>query len=104
MSFLLPDLPLISAENQYASPVVQHPPTPFHPFSDTIMDARPRLTGFVAIPSTTAREDSVYEMMLAQNTSESRKHVQRMTDGWKEDAKGVLMFVSFIQLIFGRLS
>jgi hypothetical protein len=53
-------------------------------------------TGFVAIPSTTAREDSVYEMASADNTSEPREHVQRMTDGWKEDAKGVLIFVSFV--------
>jgi hypothetical protein len=96
MSFFLPDLPLISAGDQYVSPVVQHPLIPSHPFSDTIMYARPRPTGFVAIPSTTAREDSVYEMMLTENTSEPREYVQRMTDGWKEDAKGVLIFVSFV--------
>ena len=68
------------------------------------MDARPRSTGFVAVPFTTAREDSVYEMMLAENTSEPREHVQRMTDGWKEDAKGVLIFVGFVQLILCCLS
>jgi hypothetical protein len=61
------------------------------------MDARPRLTGFVAVPSATAQEDSVSEMMSTENTSEPREHVQRMTDGWKEDAKGVLIFVSFVQ-------
>lgn len=68
------------------------------------MDARPRPTGFFAIPFTTAWEDSVDEMMPAESTSEPREHVQRMTDGWKEDAKGVLIFVSFVQFILYVLS
>ena len=51
-------------------------------------------TRFVAVPSTTAREHPVYETMLAESTSEPREYVQRMTDGWKEDAKGVLIFVN----------
>jgi hypothetical protein len=68
-------------------------------FSNTVLDARPRPIGFVAVPSTTAREDSVYEMILAENTSEPREYVQHMIDGWKEDAKGVLIFVNFVQLI-----
>jgi hypothetical protein len=38
----------------------------------------------------TAQEDSV----CAANALESRQYVQRMTDGWNEDAKGVLIFVS----------
>jgi hypothetical protein len=67
------------------------------------MDTRPRPTGFVAIPST-VQEDSVYEMISAENASEPREHLQRMTDGWKEDAKGDLIFVSFVQLILCLLS
>ena len=69
-----------------------------------MMDGRSRLTGFIAIPSTTAREDSVYEMMSAENTSGPGDHVQRMSDNWKEDANGVLIFVSFDQLILCLLS
>ena len=78
---------------------MQYPPTPSDPCSDTVVDVSSRPTGSVASPSTTAREDSVYEIMSAENTSEPGEHVQRMTEGWKEDAKGVLIFVSFAQLI-----
>jgi len=68
-------------------------------FSNTVLDARPRPIGFVAVPSTTAREDSVYEMILAENTSEPREYVQHMIDGWKEDAKGVLIFTGIFSAI-----
>ncbi|KAF8493437.1 hypothetical protein F5888DRAFT_1618006 [Russula emetica] len=37
--------------------------------------------------------------MSAENTSEPREHVQRMTDGWKEDAKGVLIFTGIFSAI-----
>ena len=90
----------MTAGDQNASPVVRYHPTLSELFnaSETIADSQPRPIGLVAIPSSTAREDSVNDI-LAANVSESRVHVQQMTDGWKEDAKGVLIFVSFVQLI-----
>jgi hypothetical protein len=98
MSFFLPDLPPVTGADQNASPVVQCHPTFSDPFSETIADARPGPTDFVAIPSSTAREDSFNEMWTT-DASEYRAHVQRITDGWKEDAKGILIFVSPVQLI-----
>ena len=86
----------MTAGDQNASPVVQHRTTLSDPFNETIADSLPRPAVLVAIPSTTAREDSVNDV-LAENAS--RVHVQQMTDGWKEDAKGVLIFVSSVQLI-----
>jgi hypothetical protein len=66
----------------------------------SIAGARSRPTGLVAIPSSTAREYSVIEMRAANPSESSRVPVQRITDGWKEDAKSVLIFVSPVQLIF----
>ena len=93
-------MPPIPAGDRCAPPVVQYPPTPSYPCSDTQMDTSPRPNGFVAIPSTTVQEDS----SSAENMSEPREHVRRMAEGWKEDAKGVLIFVSFVQLILCLLS
>ena len=86
--------------DQNVFPDVQSHPTFSDPFSETIAGARPGPIGFVAIPSATAREDSINEMWAA-DASESGAHgqVQRMTDSWKEDAKGVLIFVSPVQPI-----
>jgi hypothetical protein len=83
--------------DQNVSPVVRYHLPLSDPFSEAIAGARPRRTGFVAILSSTARADSVDEVRDA-NASERKVYVQRMTDGWKEDAKGVLIFVSPIQL------
>ena len=80
------------------TPVVRYRPTFSDPFRKTIADARSGHTGFIAVPSAIAREDSVNER-LAANLSESRDHVERMANGWKEDAKGVLIFVSPVKLI-----
>ena len=88
----------MTAGDQNASPVVRHHPTLLEPFNETIPDSLPRHTGLVAIPSTISREEFVNDM-LAANASQSRVHVQQMTNGWKEDAKGVLIFVSSVQLI-----
>ena len=95
----------MTVEDQNVFPVVQSHPTFSDPLSETIADARPGPIGFVAIPSATAREDSVNEMW-ATDESESRAHgqAQLMTDSWKEDAKGVLIFVSPVQLIVAFLS
>jgi hypothetical protein len=87
----------MSAGDQNASPVVRYYPTLSEPFNETIADGMPRPTGLVAIPSTTAREDHFVNDMLAANASESRVHAQRMTNGWKEGAKGVIIFVSSVQ-------
>ena len=83
--------------DQNTSLVVRYRPTLSEPVnaSETIADAQPRPISLVAIPSSTAREDSVDDI-LAANASESSVHVQQMTDGWKEDAKGVLIFVSSV--------
>jgi hypothetical protein len=77
----------------HSSPVVRYRPTLSDPLRKTITDAWSGHTGLVAVPSAIAREDSVNEM-LAANSSESRDHVERMANGWKEDAKGALIFVS----------
>jgi hypothetical protein len=92
MSFVLPNLPSVTAEDQNAYTVGRYHPTLSDPFRETIADACPRSTGFFS----TAREDSVNEMLAeaAENASGSRDHVQRMADGWKEDTTGVLIFVS----------
>lgn len=66
----------------------------------SIAGARPRPTGLVAIHSSTSREDSVNEMRAANPSESSRVPAQRITDGWKEDAKSVLIFVSPVQVIF----
>ena len=83
----------MTAVDQNASPVVRYHPTISEPFNETIADAHPKPTSLIAIPSTTAWEDSVNDVLGAA-ASESRVHVQQMTDGWKEDAKGVLIFAS----------
>jgi hypothetical protein len=72
------------------------------PSSETITDAPPRPTGFVAIPSATTRGDSANEILTA-NASESRERVQQMSHGWKEDAKSVLIFVSPVQRLLSSI-
>ena len=79
--------------DQNASSVVRYHLPLSDPFSEAIAGAKPRRTGFVAILSSAARADSVHEVR-GENASERKAHVQQMTDGWKEDAKGVLIFVS----------
>ena len=61
------------------------------PFNENIAEAGPRPTDFVAILSATAREGPV-NVILAENESRFRGHVQRMADGWEEDATGVVIF------------
>ena len=61
------------------------------PFSENITEAGPRPTDFVAILSATARKGSV-NVILAENATGFRGHVQRMADGWEEDATGVVIF------------
>lgn len=69
----------MTAGDQNASPVVRYHLMLSDPFSETIDDARPRPTGFVSVPSAAARD---VNEMWAENASESRVHVQRMTEGW----------------------
>ena len=77
----------------HTSPVVRYRPTHSDPLRKNITDAWSGHTGLVAVPSAIAPEDSVNEMLDA-DSSESRDLVDRMANGWKEDAKGALIFVS----------
>ena len=85
----------MTAGDPNTPPVVRYRPTHSDPLRKTITDAWSGHTGLVAVPSAIAQEDSVNEM-LAANSSESRDHVERMADGWKEDTKGALIFVGLV--------
>jgi hypothetical protein len=99
----LPELPPMTVGDQNASPVARYHSTPSDPSSETTADACPRPTGFVAIPSATAREDSG-NGMLAENASGSSRWLERGHNRCPYIRKSVQLILSFyrIELLFQR--
>jgi len=92
-AFLLLDLPPISAGGQDASLAVRNSPTFPNSYRGTTANAQPRTSGFSATPAPVHWEDGLGNETRSADVSDSREKTKRVIDGWKEDAKGVLMFV-----------
>ncbi|KAI9509288.1 hypothetical protein F5148DRAFT_1189179 [Russula earlei] len=88
------DLPTITAGDRNALSIARYPPTSLNPYgSATSTEVQPLSSG----PST-AHEDSVNDM-LPESVQEAKEQIKQMIDGWKEDAKGVLMFSGLFSAI-----